>query len=121
MIRRLGDGTFLDTATGMLLGSTPTQTQLNRDTQLRAKGLTPIVNRGQHIETVVAVGSPKGIQVVLQPRVQALAVDPFGTGMNGLGLFGTMSDMTKRFLAVGLIIAAAGGVVWLNGKMKKKA
>lgn len=127
MMRQLPDGTFLDTTTGYLMGSNgtmygvpPTQTQLIRDTELRAKAARPIVNRGQQIETVAAIERPnKPTKVILQPRIASLAVDPYGTGING-GV-GAMSDTSKRMLLMGLIVAAAAGAVYVKTRFGKKA
>lgn len=113
-LRRLPDGTFWDPATGQIIPHVPTQAQINANTISRAKQLKPIPSRGQHIETVVQVRTENGNQVLLQPRVEALAVDPFGTGM---GLFPNMSDTAKKYLLTGAIIAVAAGVVWCQNKM----
>lgn len=112
-LRRLPDGTFWDPATGSVLPANPSPAQLRYNQQLREQQARPIPSRGQHIEKVVQVVTDKGNQVLLQPRVEALAVDPFGTGM---GLFPTLSDTTKKYLLTGAILAAAAGVVWVQSK-----
>jgi len=113
-LRRLPDGSFWDPATGSVLPNRPSPAQLRANEALRAGQLKPIPSRGQQIEKVVQVMTDNGSRVLLQPRVESLAVDPYGTGM---GLFPTMSDSMKKYLLTGAILAAAAGVVWCQSKM----
>jgi hypothetical protein len=133
-MRRLPDGSVWDPATGTVYDTNPNHAQMARAAELHRRQRNPIPNRGQHIETVVQARLNDGNQqVLLQPGQRSLAVDPFGTGMSeesmdrdramqqSMGILPNMSDMSKKLLLTGLLVAAAAAAVWVNTKMSGKS
>lgn len=131
-LRKMPDGSLLDTDTGMLSGYDVQKENAGREIarrsgQLRGSNSGPqgtlqpapspnsaLPNRGQQMTPVVVVQGPNGPQTMIRPSAQPLALNPFELGM------GAMSDTTKKMLGVGLVIGGAFGAVWLMNKLKGK-
>ncbi len=128
-MRRLPDGSVWDPATGTVYDTNPNHAQMARASELHRRQRNPIPNRGQHLETVVQARLSDGNQqVLLQPGQRSLAVDPYGTGMSeesmdrdSMGVLPNMSEMSKKLLLTGLLVAAAAAAVWVNTKMSGKS
>ncbi len=114
-LRKLGDGTVLDTDTGNLYNYDVRKEAAGRKIAEQAGMRRPIPNRGQQIQNVSQItqaGKPS--QTVIQPHSMPLAVNPFELGV---GAMPVMSDTTKRIACVVGIVAVAAGIVYLNKKM----
>jgi hypothetical protein len=133
-LRKMPDGSMLDTETGVLSNYDPAREAAGRDIAIRSgqrqappqpqqrfhpapTGPTSVItHRGSPQTPVVLVPGPNGTQVpMIQPDPKVLALNPFELGL------GAMSDTTKRMLLTGLIVAGAVGAVWLGNKLKKKS
>lgn len=133
-VRKMPDGSMLDLDTGVLSGYDVNREMAAREVSARSGARIPGApagmrtgiaqqpgpgmanpNRGQQQTPIVMVPGPNGGQVsMIRPDPNLLRVNPFELGV------GAMSDTTKRFVLVGLIVAGAAGAVWLNRKMAAK-
>jgi hypothetical protein len=121
-IRRLPDGSVLNTDTGDLMVMDAEREAAARRISERSGGYkAPVRNKGQQVMQVTQVGK----QVVLEP-VTKLAVSQY----SALGEASApttaaaapkpaMSDSMKRLMLMGGLVAAAYGVVWVSSKMGK--
>jgi hypothetical protein len=132
--RKMPDGSLLDLDTGVLSNYDVSREMAARDVSARSGARIPGVptgmrtgvalaptpgmanpNRQQQQTPIVMVPAPNGGQMpIIRPDPNLLRVNPFELGM------GVMSDTTKKFVLVGLIVAGAAGAVWLNRKMSAK-
>ena len=123
-IRKLPDGSMLDTDTGALIGGDPAREAAARRISEATGGYrAPVRNKGQQVMDVNVVDGKHMIA-----PVNNLAISPYsamGDDVAAAAIPATvvkppMSDGMKRMLLVGGIVAAAYGITWLNGKMKSK-
>ena len=124
--RQLGDGSWWNENTGELRGLDETKEAAARAIAIRRGQYRPrqTANQpGPHpptpTQTMVALPTIRGPQAIIQPGTN-LAVNPYELGLGRQGGFlaglGTMSDSGKRMLAIGGLVAAAVGVVYLERK-----
>jgi hypothetical protein len=116
MLRRLPDGSLLDTDTGTTSFANPSRESMGRSMAIQQGKYQPAVpSKGQQIAKVVEVQQPGQMpKYIQQPVAAPLAMNPYELGL------GAMSDGTKRMMLTGLIVAAAFGAVWLNKKLGSK-
>jgi hypothetical protein len=127
--RQLGDGSWWNENTGELRGLDETKEAAARAIAIRRGQYRPkqyAAPTGPRpptpTQTMVALPQASGVQAIIQPGAN-LAVNPYELGMGGqsrgmgfLGNMGALSDQTKRFIAIGGLVAAACGVVYLERK-----
>lgn len=125
--RQLGDGSWWNENTGELRGLDETKEAAARAIAIRqgryrpkqAQGNQPGPHPPTPTQTMVALPTIRGPQAIIQPGTN-LAVNPYELGLGRQGGFlaglGTMSDSGKRMLAIGGLVAAAVGVVYLERK-----
>ncbi len=125
-LKRLGDGSFLNTDTGELSGYDPAReaagrrisAQMGHLPEQRRAAQQPIMNKSAANNPAVVVPTASGGEkVIIRPQRDLLAVNPFELGVGALPV---MSDGTKRIVATGAIVALALGVVWVNNRFKAK-
>jgi hypothetical protein len=123
--RQLGDGSWWNENTGELRGLDETKEAAARAIAIRrgqyrprqAQGNQPGPHPPTPTQTMVALPQARGVQAIIEPQAN-LAVNPYelGLGRQGLGILGTMTDTQKRYLAIGGLVAAACGIVYLERK-----
>ncbi len=130
-LKRLGDGSFLDTDTGVLSGYDPAReaagrritAQMGHLPSQRAQAKQqqqPVMNKSAANNPGVVVQDPAtgGVKKIIRPD-SSLLVNPYELGV-GASIIPAMSDTTKRIVLTAGIVAAALGAVWLNNKFKHK-
>ena len=128
--RQLGDGSWFNDMTGELRGLDEAREAQGRAIAIRQGRWRPRQQAanvpGPHpptpTQTMVALPQARGVQAIIEPQAN-LAVNPYelGLGRGGGGMLGAMSDNTKRMIAIGGVVAAAFGVVWLEKKFGTSA
>ncbi len=127
-LKRLGDGSFLDTETGVLSGYDPQReaagrritAQLGQLPQQKAQARQPVMNKSAANNPGVVVQDPAtgGVKKIIRPDANLLVVSPYEMGMGSM--IPAMSETTKKVVLTGAIVCAALGAVWLNNKFKHK-
>ena len=107
--RQLPDGSYFNPDTGALHGLDGAREAAGRMIA-RQQGHRPPPAPPLPAQKLLALPGTQGPEVIIDPKRDALAVNPFELGM------GEMSDTSRRFLLVGGIIALGFGVNWLMSR-----
>lgn len=119
--RQLGDGSWFNANTGELRGLDAAREEQGRQIAISQGRYRPTQKRnipGPHPPTptqrIVALPTVQGPMAIIEPQMNPLQVNPYELGMGrlGLGRFGALSDDTKRYITMGVVVAAAAGIVW---------
>lgn len=131
VMKRLGDGSFLNTDTGELSGFDPAREAAGRrisaqmghlPEQRRAAAMPPkhAIDKGSTQTPGVVVPNPAGgVKKLIRPDA-SLAVSPYEMGFGGLPQIPQMSETTKKVMLTVGIVAAAFGAAWINNRFKSK-
>jgi len=119
--RQLPDGSWFNPFTGDLSG-VDAQAEANAralSRKLHNQGLagpgypTPPLPQ----QTIVALPGRNGVQTIIDPKRNLLAVNPYELGLGA----DPADDAKKRTMMLVLVLVAAGGYCWLQSKTAKKA
>lgn len=123
--RQLPDGSWFNPFTGDLSGidakkEAAARALSERRTGRRIGGVAGLAGPGYPTpplpqQKIVALPNRNGVSTIIDPQAQPLAVSPFELGLGEAAA----SDSKKRFMMMGLILAAAAGYVWLSKRSAK--
>lgn len=122
--RQLPDGSWFNPFTGSLAGldgqrEASARAISERRTGKRVQGVAGLAGPGYPTpplptQPIVALPNRIGVSTIVEPQERLLSVSPFELGLGAEAA----GDTKKRFTLLVLILAAAGGYVWLQSKKK---